>query len=62
VIAGVFDWVPLLTALPFAAVLLRVAWAVREPRRVADIRRFGFTEVGVEVLCGAWIVISYWLW
>jgi hypothetical protein len=62
VIAGLLNWVPLLTALAFAGVLLRAAWAVQEPRPVADVRRFGFTEVGVEVLCGAWIVFSYWVW
>jgi len=62
VIAGLVNWLPLLTALPFAAVLLRAAWAIRKPRPVADVRRFGFTEVGVELLCGAWIVISYWVW
>jgi hypothetical protein len=62
VVAGLLNWVPLLTALAFAAVLLRAAWAVQEPRPVTDVRRFGFTEVGVEVLCGAWIVFSYWVW
>ena len=61
VIAGVLAWVPLLTALPFAGVLLRAVWAVRQPRRVLDVRRFGFTEVGVEVLSGALIAASYWL-
>ncbi len=61
-LAGLLNWVPLLTAVPFAAVLLRVAWAVRQPRPVTDVRRFGFTEVGVEVLSGLWIVASYWMW
>lgn len=62
VAAGMLGWVPLLAALPFAVVLLRAVWAVRRPRPVADVRRFGFTEVGVEVLSGAWIVFSYWMW
>jgi len=61
VLTGLLDWVPLLTALPFVAVLLRAAWAVRQPRPVANVRRFGFTEVGVEVLSGLWIVASYWM-
>jgi hypothetical protein len=62
VMAGLLGWVPPLAALPFAGVLLRALWAVRQPRPVADVRRFGFTEVGVEALSGAWIVASYWLW
>ena len=62
VMAGLLGWVPLLAAVPFAVVLLRVVWAIRRPRPVADVRRFGFTEVGVEVLSGAWILISYWTW
>jgi hypothetical protein len=61
VLAGLLDWVPLLTALPFVAVLLRAAWAVRQPRPVANVRRFGFTEVGVEALSGLWIVANYWM-
>ncbi len=62
VMAGLLNWVPLLTALPFVAVLLRAVWAFRRPRPVANVRRFGFTEVGVEVLSGLWIVASYWMW
>jgi len=62
VMAGLLGWVPLLTAIPFAAVLIRAVWAVRRPRPVTNVRRFGFTEVGVEVLSGLWIVASYWLW
>ena len=61
-LAGLLNWVPLLTALPFVVVLLRAVWAFRQPRPVANVRRFGFTEVGVEVLSGLWIVASYWMW
>jgi hypothetical protein len=60
-IAGLLSWVPLLAALPFAVVLLRAVWTVRQPRPVTNVRRFGFSEVGVEVLSGAWIVASYWV-
>jgi hypothetical protein len=60
--AGLLHWTPLLAAIPFAGVLLRALWAVQNKRPVNDIRRFGFTEVGVELLSGAWIVASYWLW
>lgn len=61
VIAGLLGWTPLLAAFPFAGVLLRAMWAVRQTRPVPDVRRFGFTEVGVEVLSGAWIASSYWI-
>jgi hypothetical protein len=59
--AGLLGWAPWLTAVPFAALLLRAVWAVRTPRPVANVRRFGFSEVGVELLSGAWIVASYLL-
>jgi hypothetical protein len=46
------NWLPWLTALPFAAFLLRAIWTWAEPRPVANIKRFGFLEVGVEILSG----------
>jgi hypothetical protein len=52
---------PLLAAVPFAGFLVRALWAVRQPRPVPDIKRFGFTEVGVELLGGALIVAGYLL-
>jgi hypothetical protein len=61
VIAGLLAWVPLSAALPFAGVLLRAVWAARQPRPISDVRRFGFTEVGIEVLGGVWIAASYWV-
>jgi hypothetical protein len=61
-VAGLLDWAPLLAAVPFVGFLLRAVWAVWQPRPVADVRRFGFTEVGVEVLGGACIVASYGPW
>jgi hypothetical protein len=60
--AGVLQWTPLLAVIPFAGVLLRALWAFQSKRPVQDVRRFGFTEVGVELLSGAWIAASYWLW
>jgi hypothetical protein len=60
-IAGALAWVPLPAAFPFLGVLLRAVWAVRQSRPVLDVRRFGFTEVGVEVLSGAWIAAAYWM-
>lgn len=61
VIAGLLNWIPLLAVVPFAAVLLRAVWAVQRPRPIMDVRRFGFTEVAVEILSGAWIVAGYWI-
>jgi len=62
VVAGLLGHIPLLAAAPYVAVLLRAVWAVRQARPVPNVRRFGFTEVGVEALSGAWIIASYWLW
>ena len=59
--SGVSGWTPLLAAAPFAGFLVRALWAVRQPRPVADIKRFGFSEVGVELLGGALIAASYLL-
>ncbi len=59
---GVLGWTPLLAAVPFAGFLVRALWAVRQPRPVPNIKRFGFTEVGVELLGGALIAASYLLW
>jgi hypothetical protein len=61
VATGLLGWTPLLATIPFAGMLIRVAWAVRRPRPVENVRRFGFSEVGVESLSGAWIVFSYWV-
>jgi hypothetical protein len=62
VAAGVLGWTPLLAAVPFAGFLVRALWAVRQPRPVPNIKRFGFTEVGVELLGGALIAAGYLLW
>jgi len=57
--SGVSGWTPLLAAVPFAGFLVRALWAVRQPRPVPDIKRFGFTEVAVELLGGALIATGY---
>ncbi|HSN75639.1 MAG TPA: YwiC-like family protein [Anaerolineae bacterium] len=59
--SGALGWTPLLTAVPFAGFLVRALWAVRQPRPVPDIKRFGFTEVAVELLGGALIAVGYLL-
>ncbi len=55
---GLARWLPWLTAVPFAAILLRALWAARQPRPVPNVKRFGFLEMGVEILSGAWIAYS----
>jgi hypothetical protein len=59
VVTGLLGGVPLPAALPFVGFLLRAVWAVARPRPVGDVRRFGFAEVGIEVLSGACIVASF---
>jgi hypothetical protein len=59
--SGVLGWTPLLAAVPFAGFLVRALWAVRAPRPVPNVKRFGFTEVGVELLGGALIAAGYLL-
>ena len=51
---------PWLAVIPFAAYFLRAAWAVGDRRPVANIKRFGFGEVGVEIL-GGLLVAAGWL-
>jgi hypothetical protein len=51
----------MLAAVPFAGFMVRALWAVRQPRPVANIKRFGFLEVGVELLGGALIAAGYLL-
>lgn len=57
-VAGVIPWpAPVL----YGFYLLRVGWAVAARRPLDDIKRFGFTEVGVEAAGGLWIVACYLL-
>jgi hypothetical protein len=53
--------VPWGTAVPFIFFLLRAMWTAASPRPVANIKRFGFTELGIEIASGLWIVAGYWL-
>ncbi len=60
-VAAGLGWVPPATALPLVGLLGRAVWAARRPRPVDDVRRFGFSELAVEVLSGAWIAASFWI-
>ncbi|MCI0393753.1 MAG: YwiC-like family protein [Chloroflexi bacterium] len=53
--------IPWPAVLPVVFLLARAWWAVLQPRPIANIKRFGFREVGVEALAGLWIAASYWL-
>ena len=62
VLAGLGGIVPLPVVLSFVAFLGRAVWAAARPRPVADVKRFGFAELGVEIVSGLWIVLCYALW
>jgi hypothetical protein len=59
ILAGLQGVLPLLTAVPFAAFLVRAVWTAARPRPVPNVKRFGFTEVAVEIVSGLWIILSY---
>lgn len=48
--------------LPFGAFVLRAVWVALRPRPLQNIKRFGFSEVGVELASGLWIIASYQFW
>lgn len=52
--------IPWLAVLPFVAVAARAAWLAHRPRPVANVKRFGFTEVGVEAMSAVLIAVAYW--
>ena len=53
------NWLPGLAMLPFMAFLLRATWTWTKPRPVANIKRFGFLEVGVEIAGGLVFVAAF---
>ncbi|MDT8307449.1 MAG: YwiC-like family protein [Anaerolineae bacterium] len=63
VVSGLIGWglVPWPAVLPFAALVIRAAWLARRPRPVANVKRFGFTEVAVESVSALAIALGYWL-
>jgi len=46
-----------LALLPFVFYLARAIWLTLSKRPVPDMKRFGFTEVGVELISGLWLVV-----
>ncbi|MCA9918332.1 MAG: YwiC-like family protein [Anaerolineales bacterium] len=57
-VAGLIPW---LAVLPFVGFLLRAIWTFQQPRPIDNVKKFGFQEVGVELLSGALIAIGYLL-
>ncbi len=58
---GIEGFVPLATAVPFAGYLIRAGWAAAAPHPIPNIKKFGFTELGIEIISGLWILAAYWL-
>jgi hypothetical protein len=57
--AAALGWIPWLALLPFFGYLLRALWAAAQVRPISNIKRFGFTEIGVEILGGLIIALSW---
>ena len=51
---------PWLAVAPFAGFLARAVWAVSRERPIENIKRFGFLEIGVEML-GGFLIALGWL-
>lgn len=58
---GIGQVVPLVTAVPFAFFFLRALWTAIALRPIANIKQFGFTELGVEIVGGILIIAGYWI-
>jgi hypothetical protein len=52
---------PWLALAPFLFYMIRAVWVALAPRPIPDVRRFGFTEVAVELAAGLWLVFSFLL-
>ena len=55
-VAGLIPW---LAVVPFVGFLLRAIWTAQQARPIANIKKFGFQEVGVELISGALIALGY---
>lgn len=59
-VAATVGAIPWLAVAPFAGFLARAIWAAARVRPVANIKRFGFSEIGAEIL-GGLLVAAGWL-
>ncbi len=53
------QWMPTLAALPALLFFLRAIWTMRMPRPIVHIKKFGFSEVGVEIVGGLIVAAAY---
>ena len=53
------SWWLWLAVIPFAGFLLRAGWLYTASRPVPNVKRFGFTEVGVEIAGGLLIAAGF---
>ena len=60
-IAVTLHWMPILAALPALLLLLRALWTYRAPHPIVHIKKFGFSEVGVEIMGGIVVAVAYLL-
>ena len=51
--------IPPLATIPFIGFLIRAIWVYPQPRPIPNIKKFGFTEVGVEIVAGIVIVVAF---
>ena len=58
---AVAGFIPWLAVVPFVGFLLRAIWTWPQPRPISNIKKFGFQEVGVELLSGVLVVAGYLL-
>ncbi len=59
ILLAVFQIIPLLATLPFIGLLIRAIWVYPQPRPIPNVKKFGFTEVGVEIVAGILVVVAY---
>lgn len=60
VLVAYLEALPWLAVAPFAIFLGRAIWATIRPRPVANIKHFGFSEIGFEIL-GGMLIAAGWL-
>ena len=59
ILLAAFQIIPYLTTLPFVGLFIRALWTYPKPRPIPNVKKFGFMEVGVEIIAGIVIVIAY---
>ena len=54
-----FQIIPMIATLPFIGLFVRALWIYPKSRPIPNVKKFGFTEVGVEIVAGVFIVLAY---